>query len=81
MAQLSLAWVLAQGMHIHVIPGTTRLDHLQENIEALGTELDDETIDRLNVLINPNTVSGPRYGAATLPEIDTEDEDLSRYAA
>jgi len=32
-------------------------------------------------LINPNTVSGPRYGAATLPEIDTEDVDLGRYAA
>lgn len=79
MAQLSLAWVLAQGDHIHAIPGTTRLDHLQENMEAANAELGPETINRLNALINPNTVSGPRYGAATLPEIDTEDVDLSRY--
>ncbi|MEE8438102.1 MAG: aldo/keto reductase [Micropepsaceae bacterium] len=81
MAQLSLAWVLSQGDHIVAIPGTTSLDHLRENLDAANFELRTETIDRLNALINPNTVSGPRYGAATLPEIDTEDVDLSRYAA
>ena len=81
MAQLSLAWVLSQGDHIVAIPGTTSLDHLRENLDAVNFELKAETIDRLNALINPNTVSGPRYGAATLPEIDTEDVDLSRYAA
>lgn len=81
MAQLSLAWVLAQGDHIHVIPGTTDVDHLRENFEALGVELGSEAIERLNALVNPNTVSGPRYGAATLPEIDTEEVDLSRYVA
>ena len=81
MAQLSLAWVLAQGDHVHAIPGTTNLDHLRENVEASSVELGEETIGRLDALINPNTVSGPRYGAATLPEIDTEDVELSRYVA
>jgi hypothetical protein len=80
MAQLSLAWVLAQGDHILAIPGTTSLDHLQENMESPDIELGFETIERLNALINPKTVSGPRYGAATLPEIDTEDVDAGRYA-
>ncbi len=81
MAQLSLAWGLSQGDHVVAIPGTTSLDHLQENFWAADLALTPETLERLNALINPNTVSGPRYGAATLPEIDTEDEDLSRYAA
>jgi hypothetical protein len=81
MAQLSLAWVLSQGDHIIAIPGTTSLEHLRENIRAADFKLTTETLDRLNALINPKTVSGPRYGAATLPEIDTEEEDLSRYAA
>jgi hypothetical protein len=27
---------------------------------------------RMEALINPSTVSGPRYNAAQLPEIDTE---------
>ena len=31
------------------------------------------TVERLDGLINTQTVSGPRYNAATLPEIDTED--------
>ena len=34
MGQLALAWVLAQGPHIVPIPGTTRLDHLEENVGA-----------------------------------------------
>jgi aryl-alcohol dehydrogenase-like predicted oxidoreductase len=73
MAQVSLAWLLARGEHVIPIPGTTRLDHLEENVAAANVRLAQDTIDALNALINPRTVSGPRYNAATLPEIDTED--------
>jgi aryl-alcohol dehydrogenase-like predicted oxidoreductase len=73
MAQLALAWVLAQGDHIIPIPGTTRLDHLAENAAAADVRLSPESLARLDALINTRTVSGPRYNAATLPEIDTED--------
>jgi len=79
LGQIALAWVLAQGDHVVAIPGTTRLDHLEENWDAQDIRLDRETIGRLDALINPHTVSGPRYPAATLPEIDTEEVDLSRY--
>jgi aryl-alcohol dehydrogenase-like predicted oxidoreductase len=72
-AQLALAWVLARGEHIIPIPGTTRIDHLEEDAGAAGVRLSPETIARLDTLINPKTVSGPRYNDATLPEIDTED--------
>ena len=34
MAQIALAWLLAQGEHIIPIPGTTRIDHLEENMGA-----------------------------------------------
>jgi len=71
-AQLALAWLLAQRDYIIPIPGTTRLDHLEENAGALDIRLTAETIARLNVLINSRTVSGPRYNDATFPEIDTE---------
>jgi aryl-alcohol dehydrogenase-like predicted oxidoreductase len=73
MAQLTLAWLLAQGDEIVPIPGTTRLDHLEENTGATAIRLDRHTIDRLNELINPRTVSGARYNAATQAEIDTEE--------
>lgn len=79
MGQLALAWVLAQGDHIVAIPGTTRLDHLEENWKAEDVTLDDASIAELEALINPKTVSGPRYPAATLPEIDTEEVELNRY--
>jgi aryl-alcohol dehydrogenase-like predicted oxidoreductase len=73
MGQLALAWLLARAPHVIPIPGTTRLDHLRENWAAQDVRLSPETVDRLDGLINTRTVSGPRYNAATLPEIDTED--------
>jgi aryl-alcohol dehydrogenase-like predicted oxidoreductase len=78
MSQLALAWLLAQTGHVIPIPGTTRIDHLTENAAAADLQLSAETIRRLDALINSDTVSGARYNAATLPEIDTEDVDSRR---
>jgi aryl-alcohol dehydrogenase-like predicted oxidoreductase len=71
-AQLALAWVLARGEHIVPIPGTTRIDHLEENFAAPDVRLDDGMMRRLDDLINPATVSGERYNPQTQLEIDTE---------
>jgi aryl-alcohol dehydrogenase-like predicted oxidoreductase len=71
-AQLALAWLLAQRAYIIPIPGTTRLDHLEENARAIDIRLTAETIAKLNALINSKTVSGSRYNDATFTEIDTE---------
>jgi hypothetical protein len=73
MAQLVLGWLLAQGEDIVPIPGTTRLDHLEENVGGAEVRLDTHTLARLDDLINPRTVSGARYNAATQTEIDTEE--------
>lgn len=73
MAQVALAWLLAQGDHILPIPGTTRLDHLEENARAAQVTLTPAVIARLNALINPKTVSGGRYNTAVQAEIDTEE--------
>ncbi|HEX5281326.1 MAG TPA: aldo/keto reductase [Micropepsaceae bacterium] len=72
MGQLALAWLLAKAPHIVPIPGTTRLDHLAENAAAADVRLIPGAIGRMEALINTKTVSGPRYNATTLPEIDTE---------
>ena len=76
MAQLALAWLLAQRDDILPIPGTTRLDHLEENFQAMDVRLDAATLHRLDDIVNPRTVAGPRYNNATLPEIDTEDVEV-----
>ena len=73
MGQLALAWLLWQGDDIVPIPGTTRLDHLAENVGAAEIRLDRATLDRLDALVNARTVSGARYNDATQTEIDTEE--------
>jgi aryl-alcohol dehydrogenase-like predicted oxidoreductase len=72
-AQLALAWVLAQGDHIHVIPGTTSPEHLRENWGAMDLALSVELNEKLNRLINQNTVAGARYAPGVQAQIDTEE--------
>ncbi len=73
MAQLALAWVLAQGEHVIALPGTTRIDHLIENAAAGDLKLDPALLARAGDLINRNTVFGPRYNANNQLDIDTEE--------
>lgn len=73
MAQLSLAWLLHQGEHIVVIPGTTQIAHLQENLYAAKVELGPQHLAELNIAFAPQNISGARYPAATQQEIDTEE--------
>lgn len=72
-AQLSLAWLLGRGEHILPIPGTTSLDHLRENFQAINLNLSPETYESLDLILNSSTVSGTRYNEATQAEIDTEE--------
>ncbi|MCT2560041.1 aldo/keto reductase [Tsuneonella sp. YG55] len=72
-AQLALAWVLDQGPHVHAIPGTTSLAHLEQNFAAQSLEIAPATLAAAGDLINRATVSGPRYSAAMQASIDTED--------
>jgi aryl-alcohol dehydrogenase-like predicted oxidoreductase len=71
-AQLALAWLLAKGEDIIPIFGTRTLEHLDENVAGADVQLDRKTVERLDALINQQTVSGPRYNTATQLEIDTE---------
>ena len=72
-AQLSLAWVLSRGDHVHAIPGTARLDHLAENKAREDWVPDAAVIARIDALINQGTVRGHRYAAAMQRTIDTEE--------
>lgn len=73
MAQLSLAWLLHQGDHIHVIPGTTQIAHLRENVAASRVALTKQQLHKLNQVFDHRNISGPRYPASTQLEIDTEE--------
>ncbi len=70
--QLAIAWVLHQAPHIVTIPGTSRIDHLKDNMGALTLQLSTETLQRLNAAINQHNVAGNRYNEAVTKEVDTE---------
>lgn len=72
-AQLSLLWVLSRGGHIHAIPGTGSISHMQENFETLNVEVAPEILKRASDLINHKTVSGHRYPEGMRKTIDTEE--------
>lgn len=71
--QLALNWVLAQSEVMHVIPGTTNLQHLEDNHNAANVEISADVLARADALINQSTVSGHRYHEAIKPTIDTEE--------
>lgn len=71
-AQLALAWLLHRAPHILPIPGTTRVDHLHDNLGADGVRLSESVMQRLGALINQGTVVGNRYNAQSSSEVDTE---------
>jgi aryl-alcohol dehydrogenase-like predicted oxidoreductase len=67
-AQIALAWLLAQKPWIVPIPGTTKLDRLEENVGAASIELTDEDlrdIERADI-----TATGQRYAPAQQQMID-----------
>ncbi|MFC3995911.1 aldo/keto reductase [Nocardiopsis sediminis] len=57
-AQIALAWVLAQGDHILPIPGTKRIRFLKENVNASQINLTDADLAQLNDAPPP---AGSRY--------------------
>ena len=52
-AQVGLAWLLAHAPHILVIPGTSSLDHLGENVATARVHLDAETMSLLDGVTAP----------------------------
>jgi len=57
-AQIALAWVLARGPHVLVIPGTQRLRYLEQNIAAAEIVLTPDELAELDALPAP---VGGRY--------------------
>jgi aryl-alcohol dehydrogenase-like predicted oxidoreductase len=63
-AQIALAWLLAQKPWIVPIPGTTKLNRLEENIGAAAIELTPDDIRHIDTAAARITVEGDRYPRA-----------------
>jgi aryl-alcohol dehydrogenase-like predicted oxidoreductase len=60
-AQVALAWLLEQRPWIVPIPGTTKLDRLEENLGAVDLELSPEDLEELEAAASKVPVEGARY--------------------
>ena len=60
-AQIALAWLLAQKPWIVPIPGTTKLNRLDENIGAVAVELTPDDLREIESAASKITVKGARY--------------------
>ena len=61
MAQVAIAWTLAQGEVIVPIPGTKRRPYLGENIAAAELSLTAEEMAALGANFEPDVTAGDRY--------------------
>ncbi|KAL1611846.1 hypothetical protein SLS60_000067 [Paraconiothyrium brasiliense] len=62
--ELSLAWLLAQGLDIIPIPGTKKIKYLEENVNAINVQLTDEEVKHIRTEIERIEVTGNRYPPA-----------------
>jgi aryl-alcohol dehydrogenase-like predicted oxidoreductase len=59
--QLALAWLLHQGDDVVPIPGTRRIERLEENVGALALRLSDDDLARLDQAAPVGAAVGDRY--------------------
>ena len=60
-SQLALAWVLSRGEDIVPIPGTKRVEYLEENVRAVDVELSGDELRRLEEAFPKGAAAGDRY--------------------
>jgi len=60
-AQLALAWLLAQKPWIVPIPGTTKLERLEENVAATAFALTPEDLREIDAAASRISIQGDRY--------------------
>lgn len=60
-AQIALAWLLVQKPWIAPIPGTTKLNRLQENVGAVNVELNEGDLQKIETALANIEIVGARY--------------------
>jgi aryl-alcohol dehydrogenase-like predicted oxidoreductase len=64
-AQIALAWLLARKSWIVPIPGTRKLERLDENLGAVSVELTPDELQEIETAASKITVRGDRYSAGS----------------
>lgn len=64
LAQVALAWLIAQGDHVVPIPGVKRRATMQDSVAAADLELTPDDLADLDAAVPPGAAQGPRYREA-----------------
>ncbi|QHL91115.1 aldo/keto reductase [Sphingomonas changnyeongensis] len=62
LAQVALAWLIAQGEHIVPIPGVKRRETMRDSVAAADLVLSSADLADLSAAVPPGAAAGPRYG-------------------
>jgi aryl-alcohol dehydrogenase-like predicted oxidoreductase len=68
-AQLTLAWLLAQGDDVVAIPGTRHLARLEENLGAAALSLSADEVSAISAAVPVGAASGLRYPAGAMKAV------------
>ena len=68
-SQLALAWVLSRGSDVVPIPGTKKIDYLEENAAAVSVTLSAEDLAEIDRSLPPGAASGQRYNPAGMGNV------------
>jgi len=63
-SQIALAWILAQKAWIVPIPGTTKVNRLEENVGAASVSLSQDDLRKIDEAITKVKIAGERYSPA-----------------
>ena len=69
-SQLALAWLLARGNDIVPIPGTKRVQYLEENVGALDVTLNAEDLARIDAIAPRGVAAGARYPESSIGTVN-----------
>jgi aryl-alcohol dehydrogenase-like predicted oxidoreductase len=69
-AQISLSWLLAQKPWIVPIPGTSKIEHLNENLGAINVQLTPADLREIETALSEITVHGGRMNEEQMKVVD-----------
>lgn len=73
MAQLALAWVLAQDLNFVPIPGTKHVKYVEENAQTLELSISAEDLARTGEVFSGGSVCGDRYAKSHMISLDPDE--------
>ncbi|KAI3746987.1 hypothetical protein L6452_09429 [Arctium lappa] len=78
-SQLALSWVLNQGSDVSPIPGTSKIENLNQNIGALSIKLLPEDMAEIESIVSVDAFKGNRFPPAILALSNVETPPLSSW--